>query len=160
MTTSIDQSFALLLAYRIAVVAVAMMLNGCMSSVPVVTEDGQIKGGHPKLAAALERLQTELASLDPKALPESVQATITIAPSFHSFIYKGVLPSHEGQISVPFSIVASAETIDQALICSIALSRKGAGLDSHPRVCVYQWQDKKWNPINAQIFTIADFKEP
>jgi len=132
-----------------AILVATSCLAGCVPNWPVVSEQGDIVGGDPKLNDLLHRIkdmrdESALASRNviEAVFVASVQPTTPNAASFH-----GILPPTDKAVAAHYYLISSGETLDEAPVAVVTkfllIRRKGA-----PQTYTYSvlllWRKNRW----------------
>ena len=132
----------------LVLLGVLSFISGCaFTNPPRVTDEGEIKGGHPKIRALLETMKREASKVaEGEEDVASIRYAASIAPDMNSETISGSIPPGEARPRIKYVVVASRMTIgsaEYAVITAVRESEDGTILDWDNQQL--RWKDNRWH---------------
>ena len=138
-------------ALVICLLAAALWATGCVTDFPMVSQEGKIIGGNPKLNDLLHRIR---AMRDEHALADAgvVEAAYvaSVQPTPQAVSYGGTLPATDKAVIAHYTLVCSIETLDAASIATVTrflLVRKNGAIRADTYSVLLLWRGNRWDEL-------------
>ena len=146
---------------RFVVVATsALLITGCVGDTPIVSREGEIIAGHPKIRAILlviRDLRDNNATRQRGVFDASYSAVIY--PGLPLVAYEGCLPASTERVAASYSLIYGdrLEHVDTAVVIEALGHRVGkTEIDCVTRV--FSWTGDQWSQANP-MFRIGTYEE-
>lgn len=131
-----------------AISVVASCFAGCIPNLPVVSQQGKIVGGHPKLNDLLRRIKNmrDEHALADRSIIEAVYVA-WVRPTPQTVSWHGILPPTDKAVAAHYYLVCARETLGKASVAVVTqflvVRRNGASQTDTYNVLLF-WRDNQW----------------
>jgi len=121
-------------------------IGGCYVDPPLVTREGEIRGGHPKIHALLKLIKERRAevTLERAVIMNGAWYSASIQPTPQAVLVVGAFPAKDNAPAVEYKVLCSPETIDSARVASLTEVLFVQQGQPTCTILVLEWKEDSW----------------